>query len=561
MDAQNSDVLFPGSPSAPTGAAALAPKKPATATPKPAPQPPAPSPTDNSQDVVALGKEAAAAHEKTARAMGQFNAESMQLKPPELVKPEKFEPKKEPVIQEWARAAIIFAALGGHGSRQALTASLNAAAAGLKGLQEGNKEEYDRQFKTWERETENASRLISFQQNAYKIALGKLANSAEAAKMEGTEYEAAVNAKMKALAIAQGDEPMAQAKTAKEKLDLYNKRDAYEKTLTERKIEASAGGQKLYNRNQAEAEIKAFKESDEGKTATPTEVAEHALTVMEKYGLVEHGKGGQQLPPLTQAQQDAQIERWRNYEDPPYNPNSRVSTQPGRREAWDKLYAVDPNYDSKLYAEANTALKSIAPGGKDGQILQSMEKVIRHTETMEQAAKELQQTSDVGVINKIHNWLGAEFGQSGPTNFDFVKKIYVDELSKSIAGASGGSSRDREQYENSLRRELSNEQLFGSEGKPGLFDKANELLAGRYNEMRETYGRSLPPRLVDRFFPPEVAAKIESNANKHKVEGDKPVTPKSYGEARKLPVGTTIMLQGEPHKITGEEDWYKWKGQ
>jgi hypothetical protein len=543
MDAQNSDVVFPDSPS---GAAALAPKKPATVTPKPTPQPatpPEPKPVDNSQDVIALGKEQAAAHEKTARAMGQFNAESMQLKPPELIKPEKFEPKKESPIQEWARAAIVFAALGGHGSRQALTASLNAAAAGLKGMKEGDNEEVERQFKVWQRETENANRLVQFQQDAYKTALGKLANNAKAAEVAGSEEVAAANAKMSALAIAQGDEPMAQAKTAQEKRDLWEKREAYKQTMEERKIEASKGGQMMIARQQVMATPEYQEAKARGDTTTMNNMVADAIHA------IDPKEFKSRVPPLDPGVAELQASQIARYERAPYADRVTEYGGPTYQKVAQRVIELNPNYKPIMYPIVQNVLKD-ATTGKTAQSLQSLAALKQHLTLFEGAIDKLPNDYDVTTLNGLSAKIGKQFGLPGVTNFETYRNFIGSEAGKAMLGVGAGTGHERDAIREGFATGLTKDQLH--QGVAVL----KNLVGGQADAIDRKIS-VLPPEFKDIVFSDDVRQFYHSGATESgAMPGEsKERGPKARaGSSKENPIALSARSKLEDVK---SGDWIK----
>jgi hypothetical protein len=553
--AQDSDVLFPGSPSAPTGAAALAPKKPATVTPKPTPQPPAPSPTDTVGQAAQLPKIA----ENTGKQIQALELEKMKLNPPKIEQPPKPEMKQDP-LSEWGRVALTLAAIGGHGSRQALTASLNAAASGMKGLREGNKEATDEAYKKWEVETRNAENLLRFQNDAYKTALANITNREEAARIIGTQKEAAIKAQIGAIATALQDPGMQLAVKnggVEGAAEYQKKQQAQIDSFKDRTIRVAELKAENSNAGQAKEAYDEYLASPEGLHATEGEKINKRAEFMTQFG-VSKGSALNKYPEMSPEQEYANGERIAELKQPLYKPQV-TEHWPSAVRANEIAFKLNPNLASVDMDSVNKAVKDLSGGGKDGQRLQSLDMLMHHTQTLENLAKALPNTSDVQAVNRLVGAASAQFGHPEVTDFEFAKKIYVDELAKQMAGVSGGGVADRAEYAKNLSAKFTNAQMFGSEGVPGIFDIANELVGGRVKAMEDQYAW-LPQSLKDRYFKPEVMEYFKSHGGTSEG-GSKPVTPKSYGEARKLPVGTTIMLQGEPHKITGEEDWYKWKGQ
>jgi hypothetical protein len=94
-------------------------------------------------------------------------------KPPQLQKPP--EPPKEvdmaPDVQGWLGAAALLGILAGVRGRNASTNALTAFGGALEGMKEGNKEKFDRSYKTWKAQSEVVSQSNDQLVSQYKMVL------------------------------------------------------------------------------------------------------------------------------------------------------------------------------------------------------------------------------------------------------------------------------------------------------------------------------------------------------------------------------------------------------
>ena len=134
-----------------------------------------------------------------------LDAQTMKLTPPELKLPPKPEFKNTDPMEAWGSVAMVFAALASSRVRNHASTAMNAAAAALKGIQQQDKDAFDRSFKTWELESKNAIEVANFQQRAYDELLHHYEHR-ETMNMEaGKALDAAEEAKLHTLTIALGD--------------------------------------------------------------------------------------------------------------------------------------------------------------------------------------------------------------------------------------------------------------------------------------------------------------------------------------------------------------------
>lgn len=224
--------------SAPTAAKALAPPPAPPAAPE---KPAAPGMVEKMIGSFGAGVKDAAAKNRA------LDAETMKMSPPKLEMPPKPEFKETSPIDAWGSIAMVFAGLASFKARQHASTAMNAAAEALKGIQNKDKETYDRAFKQWEVETKNAIDLANFQQRAYEDLL-RHNEHRESMNLEiGKSLDAAEEAKFRTLTVAMQDPGMWQAYERNGiagAADFQKQRERQTQEFELQKMKMSATGQK-----------------------------------------------------------------------------------------------------------------------------------------------------------------------------------------------------------------------------------------------------------------------------------------------------------------------------
>lgn len=181
----------------------------------------------------------------------------------------------------------------------------------------------------------------------------------------------------------------------------------------------------------------------------------------------------QTLPPDMQGL----VKKIANYD---YNP--KTLTARGQR---DKIMAAvmqyDPTYNEQEYDQRALTTKRFA-SGPQGDTLRSMNVGIDHLSTLQQYADALA-NGNVQLINAAANKFKEQFGYDAPTNFNAVKAIVGNEVSKAIIGARGALA-DREETKQALTTANSPAQISG------VIQAYKKLMAGQVNGLRQQYESS-----------------------------------------------------------------------
>jgi hypothetical protein len=139
----------------------------------------------------------------------------------------------------------------------------------------------------------------------------------------------------------------------------------------------------------------------------------------------------------------------------------------------------NPEYDETKYPTIQQARKSFTTG-KQGDTVRSMNVAIDHLDTLDEAAKALN-NGDLPLFNKITNDYSRNTGSPAVTNFDGIKSIVGSEVAKAVSGAGGSALGDREE----IRREIDN--ANSPQQLAGVIKKYQQLMGGQLNGLRTQY--------------------------------------------------------------------------
>ena len=534
-DAQNSDVVF-GQPS---GAAALAPAK-KDDTVKPTPE--AAKPIDVLGQLQQLPKIA----EDTGKRIQALELEKMQLNPPKIEKPPKPEFKQDP-LSEWGRVAMTLAGLfAGHGARQSLTASLNAAAAGIKGAKEGNKEAVDEAYKKWEVETRNAENMMHFQTDAYKTALANITNREEAVRIMGTDKENAIKASVLATATALQDAGTLQALKhggLPEAVEYQQKVKDQETNFKERALkiqemraENTAGGM-------ANAAYNSWKLTDEGQNATEQQDINKRAEIADQFGVTKNGKAVQ-FQALRPEQQEKLAEEYLDLKEKIPSANVRAR-QPGLEDAVQRAYSLAKARGLELSGADYDLMKAAekdALTGKTAQTMKSLYVGARHLDNLQKLADQLPNEGGIQLQNKFTAGISKQFGAPEVTNFETAKEFIGKELVKAITGAGGGVE-ERKRMGELFSTAETKEQLAGA------IKTARDLMSQQYIGVEHQFA-SLPEAFQKRFFPEDTkkfyeGAKSEREGASKLGEVKTPEQGARYGAPRNGKTEPIIVKNGK----------------
>ena len=129
-----------------------------------------------------------------------------------------------------------------------------------------------------------------------------------------------------------------------------------------------------------------------------------------------------------------------------------------RDRALSRAIELDPSYDTKKYPIMEKALKDFTGPTGDGKNVTAIQTAYNHLGLLGPLAQNLN-NKDLQILNKYKQAYAEQTGKAAPTNFDAVKGVALDEVSKAVIGGTGGGQGDREKYEDMIKKSQSPEQL------------------------------------------------------------------------------------------------------
>lgn len=186
------------------------------------------------------------------------------------------------------------------------------------------------------------------------------------------------------------------------------------------------------------------------------------------------------------------------------SPAARSLTTPAGRQLMDLVNAAYPNYDAKEYATMGTAEKAFT-SGKKGDTTRSLNVAVDHLGTLQQVADALQ-NGDTRLFNQAGNFIALQTGNQAPTDFNAVKRIVADEVTKAVLG-SGGALGDRKAADDAINSANSPAQL------KGVIDNYKKLMGGQLAGIEQQYTASTGKKdFRNRFLTPTTQAALGNSS-------------------------------------------------
>jgi len=142
------------------------------------------------------------------------------------------------------------------------------------------------------------------------------------------------------------------------------------------------------------------------------------------------------------------------------------------------IQMVDPTYDALAYG-TKKGIETAFTSGRAGTTLKSLNVVQDHLSTFKEVANALK-NDPVQFVNAIKNKMATWGGAAAPTNFEAVKTVLADELTKAILGTAGALG-DRQAMQVAINSANSPEQLAGA------VETWQKLIAGQVKGMEDQY--------------------------------------------------------------------------
>ena len=397
-------------------------------------------------------------------------------------------------IHLWGALAIAFSALASMRTRTPMTTALNAAAAAIQGMQQGDKERTDQAYREWQEQTRIAFQMADYQQRAYEELMANLSRREALALTAGRalderDYRAA-EMQFRTTTAALQDAPMQQAwdegmRTGGRKgaveaaAGLYRQREEAARKLKETQASV-VQGQMMQEAISEMKKSKEWQEADAANDSTAKLNMIYALEAKMKPGAGSRGAvfseddinktaaamvAGRQGPP-------SQAQLFGRYASP-----SAVAVM-------DKARELDPTYDPAdwpTYVQARKLLQ-----GKDGDNIRAFTVVTHHLAFLDRLKDELKArgVTDFGsqAANHIVSAVAGQFGMPEVTNYEFAQQIVADEVVKAVLGSSVGGVEERLKMGEQLGKQKTPEQIAGIIGTAKTL--ASGQLAGQLSKYR-----------------------------------------------------------------------------
>jgi len=186
------------------------------------------------------------------------------------------------------------------------------------------------------------------------------------------------------------------------------------------------------------------------------------------------------------------------------SPASRSLTTPAGRQLMEMVSAAYPGYDAKQYGTMSAGEKAFT-SGKKGDTTRALNVAVDHLGTLQQVADALQ-NNDTRLFNQAGNFIALQTGNPAPTDFNAVKRIVADELTKAVIGGAGALG-DRKAVDDAIGAANSPAQL------KSVIDRYKQLMGGQLTGMETQYTASTNKKdFRDRFLTPATKAALAAAA-------------------------------------------------
>ena len=220
-----------------------------------------------------------------------------------------------------------------------------------------------------------------------------------------------------------------------------------------------------------------------------------------------------------------------NYQMPA--PSARVMATDFGKQVMARVQQLKPDYSASDYAAMDKAVKSFSTG-KQGDTVRSLNVAVDHIGTAMGLIDALN-NGQINTANKLKNAVASWAGDVDVTNFEAVKGIVADEITKSVVGGAGAWA-DREEMAKQIRSSNSAEQIRG------VLDKFEHLMAGQLNGLRQQYesnterddfAKFLLPKTIEVFSNMDLSKPlVPYNAKSKSIPN--PVQPTANGNRKSL---------------------------
>lgn len=183
-------------------------------------------------------------------------------------------------------------------------------------------------------------------------------------------------------------------------------------------------------------------------------------------------------------------------------PSGYAAARPISQTIMNRVLQINPQFDAADWEAKKKASRDFATG-KQGQTAQSLNVAVDHLHTLEGLVTALN-NNDIPAVNTIANFYSKQTGSPAVTNFDAVKKIVADEVTKAVQGSGGGVS-DREEAAKPFMNANSPAQLNQA------ITQYKKLMAGQLKGLELTYKRTTKNNdFRDSFLEPNTRSVLDS---------------------------------------------------
>jgi len=322
-------------------------------------------------------------------------------------------------VNVWGSLAMLAAAIGGARTHTPAITALNAAAEVMKGVHEGDKENYDQAFERWKAANDNLLKSMTYQVNIYKaIMSGGLGMAKVGIAQENADTRVDV-AELAAQSRSFGNDRLTQLLEMRDIEGAQKMIEDMEKTKIKLEQEAGKVGESKALTDQL-SELHQSEEYRGASSYTKLKMDIDALQTVAPH-LNDRGSGSDKDRKLAKLVYDQE------YKDPS-QPNGRKVDAPDP-DKWYKETWPSEKYDSPLH-KPETAAPALAPGA-----------VVSHPDGSHTKLKE------GGDPDKPEDWEPAQLKPGGdPTNDADWQPAPHPTLLQKLFGGSGAAAAEAPEF-------------------------------------------------------------------------------------------------------------------